>query len=131
MSFALDGQQLQIQALLRRVAREKVVPRADEIDRTAVYPDDMFELLRELGLFAVPFPQSHGGTGSTHSACVVVEELATLAAMARCYASDVAMKVTADAVQLFGAAGISADFPIGRYMRDAKALRIVEGTNQI
>ena len=76
MSFALDEQQLQIQSLVRRVAREKVAPRASEIDRTAEYPHDMFALLRELGLFALPFPQSYGGTGSTLSACVVVEELA-------------------------------------------------------
>src|SRR6476661_8820185 len=76
MAFALDAEQLQIQDLVRRVAREKVAPRANEIDRTAEYPQDMFELLRELGLFALPFPQSYGGTGSTLSACVVVEELA-------------------------------------------------------
>ena len=41
------------------------------------------------------------------------------------------MKVATDAVQLFGAAGISADYPINRYMRDAKVLQIIEGTNQI
>src|SRR3972149_6739126 len=75
-TFALDEEQLQIQRLVRRVAREKVAPRANDIDRSAEYPQDMFDLLRELGLFALPFPQSHGGTGSTLSACVVVEELA-------------------------------------------------------
>jgi alkylation response protein AidB-like acyl-CoA dehydrogenase len=58
-------------------------------------------------------------------------ELAAYAAMAKCFATDVAMKVTTDGVQLFGAAGISAEFPINRYMRDAKVLQIVEGTNQI
>jgi alkylation response protein AidB-like acyl-CoA dehydrogenase len=58
-------------------------------------------------------------------------ELAPFAAMAKCFGSDVAMKVTTDAVQLCGAAGISAEFPINRYMRDAKVLQIVEGTNQI
>jgi acyl-CoA dehydrogenase len=76
MSFALDDQQRQMQDLVRRVAREKVAARANEIDRTAEYPSDMFELLRELGLFSLPFPQSYGGTGSTLAACVVVEELA-------------------------------------------------------
>lgn len=76
MSFALDEQQLQIQALVRRVAREKVAARANDIDRTGEYPHDMFELLRELGLFALPFPQIYGGTGSTLAACVAVEEFA-------------------------------------------------------
>jgi len=58
-------------------------------------------------------------------------ELAGLAAMAKCFATDVAMKVATDAVQIFGSAGVSKDFPIERYMRDAKVLQIVEGTNQI
>jgi alkylation response protein AidB-like acyl-CoA dehydrogenase len=58
-------------------------------------------------------------------------ELATLAAIAKCHASDTAMRVATDAVQLFGAAGISNEFPINRYFRDAKVLQIVEGTNQI
>jgi alkylation response protein AidB-like acyl-CoA dehydrogenase len=58
-------------------------------------------------------------------------ELAPLAAMAKCFATDVAMRVATDCVQLFGAAGVSAEFPIQRYFRDAKVLQIVEGTNQI
>jgi alkylation response protein AidB-like acyl-CoA dehydrogenase len=58
-------------------------------------------------------------------------ELARMAATAKCFATDVAMKVSTDAVQLFGSSGISADFPINRYMRDAKVLQIIEGTNQI
>jgi alkylation response protein AidB-like acyl-CoA dehydrogenase len=62
---------------------------------------------------------------------VAGSELAPIAAMAKCFASDTAMKVATDAVQLFGASGISADYPIGRYFRDAKVLQIVEGTNQI
>jgi alkylation response protein AidB-like acyl-CoA dehydrogenase len=57
--------------------------------------------------------------------------LAMQAAVAKCHASDTAMKVATDAVQLFGAAGISGDYPINRYFRDAKVLQIVEGTQQI
>ncbi|NMF88623.1 acyl-CoA dehydrogenase family protein [Aromatoleum petrolei] len=74
MSYELNEDQLAIQDLIRRVARERVAPRADEIDRSAEYPHDMFELLRELGLFALPFPVDYGGTGSLLSACVAVEE---------------------------------------------------------
>lgn len=74
MNYELSDDQKSIQELIRRVAREKVAPRADEIDRTAEYPQDMFELLKSLGLFALPFPAEYGGTGSTLSACVAVEE---------------------------------------------------------
>ena len=69
--------------------------------------------------------------GALVDAGVSGNELAHMAAVAKCFASDTAMKVATDAVQLFGAAGISADTPINRYFRDAKVLQIIEGTNQI
>ncbi len=53
------------------------------------------------------------------------------AAMAKLFASDAAMKVAIDAVQVLGGYGYVADFPAERLMREAKALQIVEGTNQI
>jgi alkylation response protein AidB-like acyl-CoA dehydrogenase len=52
-------------------------------------------------------------------------------AMAKCFASDVAMQVTTDAVQVFGGYGYMRDYPIEKYMRDAKITQIYEGTNQI
>ncbi|MFL1431257.1 MULTISPECIES: acyl-CoA dehydrogenase family protein [unclassified Nocardiopsis] len=53
------------------------------------------------------------------------------AAMAKLIATDTAMKATTDAVQVFGGYGYTRDFPVERYMREAKVLQIVEGTNQI
>ncbi|MFE7659539.1 acyl-CoA dehydrogenase family protein [Streptomyces celluloflavus] len=53
------------------------------------------------------------------------------AAMAKLFCTDAAMRVTTDAVQLLGGYGYTADFPAERYMREAKVLQIVEGTNQI
>ena len=53
------------------------------------------------------------------------------AAMAKVFATDMAMKVTTDAVQILGGSGYTQDFPVERYMREAKVLQIVEGTNQI
>jgi len=52
-------------------------------------------------------------------------------AMAKMYASDVAMKVSTDALQIFGGYGYMRDYPIEKYMRDAKITQIYEGTNQI
>ena len=75
MLLQLSDEQLQLQSLLRRVARERVAPRAAEIDRTAEYPQDMFDLLKELGLFSLHFPERYGGTGSLVTACLAVEEL--------------------------------------------------------
>ncbi|ANB05278.1 acyl-CoA dehydrogenase [Streptomyces ambofaciens] len=53
------------------------------------------------------------------------------AAMAKLHCTDTAMRVTTDAVQVLGGYGYTADFPAERYMREAKVLQIVEGTNQI
>jgi len=53
------------------------------------------------------------------------------AAMAKCYAADVAMKVTVDAVQVLGGYGYIKEYPTEKYMRDAKIMQIYEGTNQI
>jgi len=53
------------------------------------------------------------------------------ASMAKCFAADAAMKVTIDAVQVFGGYGYTREYPVERYMRDAKIMQIYEGTNQI
>ncbi len=55
----------------------------------------------------------------------------TQAAMAKLFATDAAMRVTTDAVQVFGGYGYVQDYPVERYLREAKVLQIVEGTNQI
>jgi alkylation response protein AidB-like acyl-CoA dehydrogenase len=71
-----------------------------------------------------------------YRACALVDddpvgELGRVGAMAKCLASDTAMAVTTDAVQLFGGYGYTRDFPVERAMRDAKVTQIYEGTNQI
>jgi alkylation response protein AidB-like acyl-CoA dehydrogenase len=75
--------------------------------------------------------------GLVYRACAAVDaedsngDLSSLGAMAKCFASDVAMQVTTDAVQLLGGYGYSRDFPVERFMRDAKITQIYEGTNQV
>ncbi|MHB8780377.1 MAG: acyl-CoA dehydrogenase [Candidatus Geothermincolia bacterium] len=54
-----------------------------------------------------------------------------ISAMAKCFASDVAMKVTVDAVQILGGVGYMVEYPVERMMRDAKITQIYEGTNQV
>jgi len=72
-----------------------------------------------------------------YRACSVIDtgdpegELSMIGAMAKCFASDTAMAVTTDAVQLLGGYGYTTDFPVERFMRDAKITQIYEGTNQI
>ena len=59
------------------------------------------------------------------------KEVSKVSGMAKVFASDVAMKVTTDAVQIFGGYGYMRDYPVEKMMRDAKILQIYEGTNQI
>ncbi|MCM8784137.1 MAG: acyl-CoA dehydrogenase family protein [Candidatus Omnitrophica bacterium] len=59
------------------------------------------------------------------------KNIAKESAMAKLFASDVCMKVTTDCVQIFGGYGYMRDYPIEKYMRDAKITQIYEGTNQI
>lgn len=53
------------------------------------------------------------------------------ASMAKCFATDTAMHITTDLIQFFGGYGCSMELPMERYMREAKILQIVEGTNKI
>ncbi|MCD6093698.1 MAG: acyl-CoA dehydrogenase family protein [Candidatus Omnitrophica bacterium] len=59
------------------------------------------------------------------------KDIAKISAMTKLFASDVAMKVTTDCVQIFGGYGYMRDYPIEKFMRDAKITQIYEGTNQI
>lgn len=59
------------------------------------------------------------------------KEISKVSGMAKVFASDVAMKVTVDAVQIFGGYGYMREYPVEKMMRDAKILQIYEGTNQI
>jgi alkylation response protein AidB-like acyl-CoA dehydrogenase len=73
----------------------------------------------------------------TYQACAIMDEgdvrgeLGSAGAMAKCFAADTAMAVTVDAVQLLGGVGYTTDFPMERFLRDAKITQIYEGTNQI
>jgi alkylation response protein AidB-like acyl-CoA dehydrogenase len=75
--------------------------------------------------------------GLVYRACAAIDagdpngELSKLGAMAKCFASDVAMEVATDAVQLLGGYGYTREFPVERFMRDAKITQIYEGTNQV
>jgi alkylation response protein AidB-like acyl-CoA dehydrogenase len=69
-----------------------------------------------------------------HAAALVdrgVRDSSLESSMAKCFASDAAMRVTTDAVQVFGGYGYTREYPVERFMRDAKITQIYEGTNQI
>jgi alkylation response protein AidB-like acyl-CoA dehydrogenase len=80
--------------------------------------------------------QNEAARTLVYRSCAMVDhdptgELSVIGAMAKCFATDTAMSVTTDAVQLLGGNGYTKDFPVERFMRDAKITQIYEGTNQI
>jgi alkylation response protein AidB-like acyl-CoA dehydrogenase len=79
--------------------------------------------------------QVHASRLMVHHAAALVDAggkaTSLESSMAKCFASDAAMKVTTDAVQIFGGYGYTREYPVERFMRDAKITQIYEGTNQI
>jgi alkylation response protein AidB-like acyl-CoA dehydrogenase len=79
--------------------------------------------------------QIEGARGITYQAAMKSEreesDLTFFSAASKCFATDVAMRVTTDAVQVLGGYGYVNDYPVERMMRDAKLTQIYEGTNQI
>jgi alkylation response protein AidB-like acyl-CoA dehydrogenase len=79
----LSEQQQLILDMVRRLAQERVAPRAAEIDERDEFPRDLWELFREAGLLRLVVPEEHGGLGADHTTiCLVVEELAKASASA-------------------------------------------------
>jgi alkylation response protein AidB-like acyl-CoA dehydrogenase len=79
--------------------------------------------------------QVHASRLMVHHAAALVDRGAPAtsleSSMAKCFASDAAMRVTTDAVQIFGGYGYTREYPVERFMRDAKITQIYEGANQI
>jgi alkylation response protein AidB-like acyl-CoA dehydrogenase len=79
--------------------------------------------------------QVHASRLLVHHAAALVDRgaagTALESSMAKCFAADTAMKVATDAVQVFGGYGYTREYPVERFMRDAKITQIYEGTNQI
>jgi alkylation response protein AidB-like acyl-CoA dehydrogenase len=77
----LNDEQREIRDLVRTLARERVAPRAAEIDKTGEFPWDMVELFREHELFGLPYDEEHGGTGTgALTVLVAIEELSKVCA---------------------------------------------------
>jgi alkylation response protein AidB-like acyl-CoA dehydrogenase len=83
MDARLNDEQQMIRQTVRDIARDRIAPRAAEVDETGEFPWDYVELMRKHDLFALPFPPEHGGlSGSALTLNVAIEELAKADAVA-------------------------------------------------
>jgi alkylation response protein AidB-like acyl-CoA dehydrogenase len=95
MDFELSEEHKLIRETARRIARERVAPRAAEVDETGEYPHDIFAIFRESGLLGLSIPQEYGGSGAGSLAlCLAVEEVAKY-----CCASGIILLLTALSTQ--------------------------------
>ncbi|MCC7075486.1 MAG: acyl-CoA dehydrogenase family protein [Acidimicrobiia bacterium] len=77
MDFELSDELAELQATVRRLARERIKPRAPEIDEANAYPDDVFELFRDAGLLGLVIPEEYGGSGGgILGLSIAIEEVA-------------------------------------------------------
>ncbi|MFY9614354.1 MAG: acyl-CoA dehydrogenase family protein [Candidatus Dormiibacterota bacterium] len=83
MTWTLTDEQLMIRETVREAAQDKIAPRSKEVDETAEFPQDYVDLIRDLGLFGIPFKPEYGGlSGSALTLAVAVEELSKVDATA-------------------------------------------------
>ncbi|WP_276281698.1 acyl-CoA dehydrogenase [Halorussus caseinilyticus] len=76
MDFSLSAEQKQIRDMVAEFADEEIKPRADEIDETDEFPQDLVDEMAELGLMGMPFPEEYGGAGlDYHSYAIGLEEI--------------------------------------------------------
>jgi alkylation response protein AidB-like acyl-CoA dehydrogenase len=131
---ALDGGRLGIAACAVGVARAA-------LETAVAYARERRQFGRPIGEFqGLQFMLADMATGVEAARSLYLSaarrrdaglDYTTHAAMAKLFATDTAMRVTTDAVQVLGGYGYVSDFPAERYMREAKVLQIVEGTNQV
>src|SRR6266478_7743198 len=77
MSFDLAPEYVELQATVRKLAQEKIAPRAREIDTDAIYPQDVFEVFRDAGLLGLVIPEEYGGGGAgILGLTIAIEEVA-------------------------------------------------------
>jgi alkylation response protein AidB-like acyl-CoA dehydrogenase len=77
MDFEPTEEQQAIRRMVRDFTEKEIAPRAEEIDETGEFPEDLFRRMGELGLLSLPFPERYGGSGGeTTSLVIALEEVA-------------------------------------------------------
>src|SRR5215831_8261479 len=77
MSYELSPEYAELQATVRKLAQEKIAPRARAIDSDATYPQDLFEVFRDAGLLGLCIPEAYGGSGAgILGLTIAIEEVA-------------------------------------------------------
>ena len=102
MDFALTEEHRMIARMVREFAEKEIAPRAEEIDATDQFPDDLFRRMGELGILGIPFPEEYGGSGGGYMSMVLaLEEIARVSG-SMAITLDAQTSLYCEPVYLFG-----------------------------
>jgi len=102
MDFEPTDEHKMIRRMVRDFAEKEIAPRAEEIDETDQFPDDLFRRLGELGIIGLPFPEKYGGSGSGYTSLVIaLEEIARVSG-SMAITLDAQTSLYCEPVYLFG-----------------------------
>jgi len=102
MDFQLTEEHRMIRRMVRDFAEKEIAPRAEEIDETDQFPDDIFRRMGELGIIGLPFPEEYGGSGGNYASLVIaLEEIARVSG-SMAITLDAQTSLYCEPVYLFG-----------------------------
>jgi butyryl-CoA dehydrogenase len=105
MDFQPTEEHRMIRRMVREFAEKEIAPRAEEIDETDQFPDDLFRRMGELGIIGLPFPEKYGGSGGDYTGLVIaLEEIARVSG-SMAITLDAQTSLYCEPVYLFGSEG--------------------------
>ena len=103
MDFGLTEEHRMIRRMVREFAEKEIAPRAEEMDETDRFPDDLFRRMGELGILGLPFPEEYGGSGGNYTSLVIALEEIARASGAMAIVLDAHTSLCCEPIYIFGA----------------------------
>jgi len=102
MDFELTEEHRMIARMVREFAEKEIAPRAEEIDATDQFPDDLFRRMGELGILGIPFPEEYGGSGGDYTSMVLALEEVARVSGSMAITLDAQTSLYCEPIYLFG-----------------------------
>jgi len=102
MDFALTEEHRMIARMVREFAEKEIAPRAEEIDATDQFPDDLFRRMGKLGILGIPFPEEYGGSGGDYTSMVLALEEVARVSGSMAIILDAHTSLCCEPIYLFG-----------------------------
>jgi len=134
ISFELTDEQRLVQQTAREFADREIIPRARANDRNEHFDLELVAKLAEVGFLGSIVSEEYGGRGIDYRTyALIVEEVGRgdSSSVAKLFATEASVRSANSAIQVHGGAGYVDEYPVERYLRDARVTTLYEGTSQI